>query len=498
MLDTAPFEGIQAASVNALQAQVATLQSRVLNRIPSRTFRAEQQYSSVPAMVATIFSVKALEILAGDPNVQKIDLNGGGGRGGLAQSVPLVGGNISHSNGLSGKNSVVAVLDSGFDSDHPSLQGKLVFEACFLDFDQSINGVGHCHNGSDRDFSGGAAEDDGGHGTFVTGIIASDGTGPAAVGMAPDVEIASFKVLNSNNTFNSTSEVVAALDYIYTNLPDVKLINMSLSTYGRFSGVCDSSTSWTSALAFAAQRLRNRGTLVVASSGNEYDSTRIGAPGCISHVMAVAATDKQDSFSSYANSNSLVDLVAPGTNMTSTSNDGSTISGWSGTSFAAPHVVGCAALLVESGVTDVAALETRLVQSNVQVTNPANGLTHPRLDCTINVNTPTPTSTPTATDVPTATDTPTAINTSTPTNTPVPTATPLPTATDIPTATDTPTAINTSTPTNTPCTDSDAVADQYADQYPVCHTDQYPRARSRICNPCQLQLRWLCRRPRFR
>ena len=231
MLNTDSFRNTPHVNANDRRSQVATQRSQVLNKLPVNAYRAGHHFQTVPALVGTVFSENTLNRLANDPNVQRIDLNGGGGSVHLDQSIPLVGAGISHGNGVTGKDVVIAVLDGGFDSDHPSLQNKLIHEACFLDFDGAIDGNGHCSNGSDRQFGLGSAEDDQGHGTFVSGVIASDGVSPAGVGMAPDADIVSLKVIDSNASFYSTSEIVAALDYIYLNLPEVKIINMSLGTF---------------------------------------------------------------------------------------------------------------------------------------------------------------------------------------------------------------------------------------------------------------------------
>ena len=384
MLNTTSFEQNRSMSLSATKSQVASMQNQVLGKLSDKIYQSQQTFAAVPAMVGTVYSKEALTILAKDPNVQKVDLNGGGGSGGLAQSIPLVGADHTQTLGITGDGVQVAVLDTGIDTNHPDFsagsQNILFHEACFLDFDGSIDGNGRCPNGSDRQTGAGAAEDDHGHGTFVTGVVASDGS-QASTGMAPDVDIAAIKVLDSNNVFNAASEIVAALDYINTTLPDVKVVNMSLGSSARFAGVCDDEAAWTQALATSAQQLRDRGTLVVAISGNNSDSAGIQAPGCISSVLTVSASTKQDTYATFGNSTAQVDVVAPGQAMTSSWVGGGTQANFQGTSFAAPHVAGCAALLVEYGITDVDDLAARLVDSNVQITNPANNLVYPRLDC---------------------------------------------------------------------------------------------------------------------
>src|SRR5690606_14222817 len=134
-----------------------------------------------------------------NPLVERVDLDLGG-TGMLTESVPLIGATSWHAVGNTGAGVVIAVLDSGVDTDHPDLAGAIVHQACFLDQDGTINSVGFCPNGSDRQVGPGAAEDDFGHGTHVTGIAASRGNVSGA-GVAPGANIEAIKVLDNSNTF---------------------------------------------------------------------------------------------------------------------------------------------------------------------------------------------------------------------------------------------------------------------------------------------------------
>ena len=78
--------------------------------------------------------------------------------------------------------SSIPITDNLFDD--------LITEVCFADDDGTIDGAGRCPDGSDRQFGPGAAEDDAGHGTHVTGIVTSNGT-LGSVGAAPDAGIVS-------------------------------------------------------------------------------------------------------------------------------------------------------------------------------------------------------------------------------------------------------------------------------------------------------------------
>lgn len=370
-------------SVESLRASVAHVQDRVLTALPHDEVAVALRFEAVPAVVLEVRTEVALAALAAQPGVVRIDLDeGGGGGGGLGQSVPLVQASTWHSRGVTGEGVVVAVLDTGIDTDHPDFAGAVIDESCFLDFDGSINGSGSCPDGSDRQTGSGSGEDDHGHGTNVTGIVASRGA-VSSIGVAPGAEVVVVKVLDSRNAFNAFSEIVSALDYLISNPSlGVEVVNMSLGTTALFPGVCDNSRSWTVAGAAAARTLRQRGVAMYASSMNDASATSVAAPACLTDVTAVGATTLNDEMYSLSNSGPQVEIVAPGVGIRASGNGGGT-STFSGTSQASPHVAGCAALLFAADVASTPdEIATALATaSTVTVTDTDNGRSFPRLDC---------------------------------------------------------------------------------------------------------------------
>lgn len=372
-----------------VRAAVAAVQDSVLGAMKAADYQPRLRYQAVPALAGTVLTEAGLNQLAAHPSVIRIDLDAGG-TGHLNVSVPLIGADQWHAQGNTAENVVVAVLDTGIDTDNADLADDLIYQACFLDFDGAINGTGQCPNGSDRQFGAGAAEDGAGHGTHVSGIITSGGVN-ASVGVAPGADIVAIKVLNNSGfagLFNYFSEIVAALDYVLNNRPDVKVINMSLGTSALFSGDCDNATSFNIAGAAAINALRANGVIAFASAGNNGigpnngSGTQMTSPACLSNVIAVGATDDFDNVASFSNSNASTDLMAPGSGIVSSAIGDSTVSA-SGTSMASPHAAGCAALLIAAGAaTTPDAIETWLESSPITVTDATNGLSFPRLDCT--------------------------------------------------------------------------------------------------------------------
>lgn len=364
-------------TVPGLNRKVQRVQREVLSTVSTAGFRVTHRFDSVPALIGRLRSEAALEQLARHPNVRRIDRDAGGG-GGLETSLEIIGADRWQEDGVTGKGVRVAVLDTGIDTDHTDLSDDLVHQACFL----NIGGEGQCPDGSDRQTGPGAAEDDHGHGTSVSGIITSSGI-RAPRGVAPDAEIIAVKVLNADNRFSSFSEIVAALDYLI-NQPDLgtAVVNMSLGTDVQFPGVCDNTTSWNMSGAAAVETLRSQGVITVAASLNKGSGTELTSPACLSDVVSVGATDGNTEVTGFSNSNGTLDLVAPGVQIQTTARGNRMTSSFGGTSAAAPHAAGCAALLRAAGTnTRPDSIEASLETSPVQARDAKNGLTFPRLAC---------------------------------------------------------------------------------------------------------------------
>jgi subtilisin family serine protease len=362
------------------RSEVAQLQDGVLATLEQAQFRLTRRYAAVPALAGVLRSKSGLARLEAHPHVQRVDLNIGG-TGSLSDTVPLIRADQWHALGVTGEGVVVAVLDSGVDTDHDDLADDLVHQECFLDTDGLIDGVGSCPDGSDRMSGAGAAEDDHGHGTNVTGIITSAGT-VSSVGVAPDAGVVIIKVLNQSNAFFFYSEIIAALDFIIDNPQyGINVVNISLGTFTKFSGDCDNAAAYNMAGAAAVGTLRESGVLTFAATGNNGLSDEMASPACLSEVVSVGASNDSDAVANFTNSGSTLDLLAPGVSILSTGMENG-LSLFSGTSQASPHAAACAALLIESEIaTTPDDIESRMKGSPVSLTDPKNGLSFPRIDC---------------------------------------------------------------------------------------------------------------------
>ncbi len=216
---------------------------------------------------------------------------------------------------------VVAVIDTGIDYDHPDLNANM----------WPTNGY---------DFVNGDSNpmDDHGHGTHCAGIIAAETNNSAGVAGvaggwgAAGTQLMALKAFDASGNANS-SEVVSAIDYARTNGADV--INMSFV-----------STGSSSSIQTALNNAYSAGLVLVAAAGND-DVAPLpytGYPASYSNVVAVTATGSSGAKASYANYGTWVDIAAPGSSIRSTLWN-NTYGYKSGTSMAAPHVVGVAALL---------------------------------------------------------------------------------------------------------------------------------------------------------
>jgi len=262
-----------------------------------------------------------------------------------------------------GEGVVVAVLDTGV-SDGP------------------LDGIGQLLQGWDFVNGDDDPSDDHGHGTHVAGTIAqATDNGQGVVGLAPGASILPVKVMSASG-IGYTSDIVAGIEYAIDQ--GAQVINMSIG-----------SASGSSAEEAAVQAAWDAGVFVAAATGNE-SAHEINFPAGYAGAVAVGATGGADTVSGYSNTGDGISLVAPGGDLSADADgdgypDGvlqETFAGptWSyffyeGTSMAAPHVAGAAALLMSAGATHEEALSL-LIESAVDVGDPGYDLEagHGRID----------------------------------------------------------------------------------------------------------------------
>ncbi|MBP2405749.1 S8 family peptidase [Streptomyces syringium] len=171
------------------------------------------------------------------------------------------------------------------------------------------------------------ADDGNGHGTHVAGTIAG-----TAHGVAKKAKIVAVRVLDANGS-GSTEQVVAGIDWVVKNHKGPSVANMSLG------GGADE------ALDAAVKRAVAAGVTFAVAAGNESSDAGKGSPSRVPEAITVASTTKDDQQSDFSNYGSVVDLYAPGSDITSAWNDSdSGTKTISGTSMATPHVAGAAAV----------------------------------------------------------------------------------------------------------------------------------------------------------
>lgn len=221
----------------------------------------------------------------------------------------------------------VAIIDTGIAYEHPDLN---VVERTYCD--------GESEEVECVDETGG---DGSGHGTHVAGIAAAIDNGEGVVGVAPGARLWSVKVV-SNSGSSNLSEYIAGIDWVTAHADEIEVANSSLRYWGE-----------TSSQAFdeALEASQDAGIVHVAAAGNESETVQF-IPGNNPDLLTVSAIadldgdpgEGDDPLAWFSNHGEVVDLAAPGVNILSTVPWGYEDE-WSGTSMAAPHVAGGAAIL---------------------------------------------------------------------------------------------------------------------------------------------------------
>lgn len=376
-----------------LHPEVAPQVDAVLSALPATArARVEHRFRRVPAF-AIRADARTLETLSRDPRVARVDLDVGGTGAAVPDESTVL--NRAHQLpelGVGGAGMKVAVIDTGIDTDHPDLRTRIAGQRCFCSV-----GTGCCPNGTSNQSGAGSAEDDQGHGTNVAGIIGGDGT-VAPRGALPAVSLVAVKVIDRNNRFQSTSDVVAALDWIASAHPDVDAVNLSLGTDLLLAGDCDNTAAWTQALAVAVSNLNALGAVVTASAGNQGNTGSMSAPACLRDVVSTGATwdftggpvnflscsetaTAPRQIACFSNRGATTDLFAAGAFVRAPGFTGGT-SSYAGTSQAAPMVAACAIALKQAApASSVTQRVDAMTLSPTRVADPVVVRSYPFLDC---------------------------------------------------------------------------------------------------------------------
>lgn len=243
----------------------------------------------------------------------------------LVTNLPVLEGESSESESESysgGDGKVIAVLDTGIDTDHVDLDEEVVHS---------------------KDFTGSGPEDRHGHGSHVAGIAAGTGEGnPDYRGVAPDTSLMNVKVLNDDGS-GRASDAIKGIEYAVENNADVITMSLGVQTE------CDGED----ALSRAADNAVEQGVPTVVSAGNKGpDSQTITSPGCGHKVLTVGASQNKEEIARFSSRGETDDgrikpnIAAPGVNVYAPeAQTENRYTSKSGTSMSAPYVAGAVALL---------------------------------------------------------------------------------------------------------------------------------------------------------
>jgi subtilisin family serine protease len=359
---------VRRLAMDEIRGAITPEQDAVENLIRQLGGRNIRRYTVIN-MLAAELPAGAIPLLSADPAVLEIGLVETNSAQ-LEKSVPALGATVFWSAGYRGEGEAVAVLDSGLRAEHPAFSGVPVTSNVFLEAGKNDPCFGD--NAS-------SALDYAGHGTAVAGVVASRGTAlrssylgvTPALGTLYNLKVGYFNSCDQQ-AHSYTSDVVAAIEWAVQQ--GIKVFNYS---YGSRASADDE--FWIRTLDYLADVW---GLTLVVAAGNYGPDARTVTNWAIAYNLVsvgnidIAGTVERNDDVIHSSSSrgpspgerKKPDLSAPGTNIWTPSHQSNGFVPFTGTSFAAPHIAGAAALLRQAGVRDPLAIKALLLNTTDQLT----------------------------------------------------------------------------------------------------------------------------------
>jgi subtilisin family serine protease len=346
------------------------LKQGMISKFSRAALQVSRDYSHLPMLQLTVADETALqgldklvEVLAIYPE-QKFQTQ-------LTESLPLISAPEAWSMGITGKNTTVAILDTGVNSTFSA------FGNC-----TAAGTPQSCRIVVSTDIAPDDGQlDDSGHGTNVSGIVA---------GVAPATKLAVLDIFNGTSAF--TSDIIAGINWAIANQVTYNIVAMNLSLGDSSNNATPCSSTLTNPFVVPFANAIAAGIAVVVANGNNAYTNGISLPACTPGAISVGAvydanvgakiytncsdaTTRADQVVCFSNSASYHSLWAPGAVITAANYLAS------GTSQATPHVAGTVALLRSAyPLESLSSIQARLLHSRKPITDARNGITKPRLD----------------------------------------------------------------------------------------------------------------------
>ncbi|KAI8629442.1 oryzin precursor [Xylariaceae sp. FL1651] len=223
------------------------------------------------------------------------------------------------------------IIDSGIYTDHPEFEGRATWGASFVANDTN------------------PTVDENGHGTHVAGTA-----GSKSYGVAKKTNLIAVKVLNAAGS-GPLSQVIAGIQWVVNDATSKNRLNKSVANMS-----LGAVSIGNSSMSLAAAAAIDQGLFIAAAAGNGQIPVEFFSPAQYPTVCSIGASAQDDARAYFSNYGNGIDLFAPGVDVISTYNNGSTAI-LSGTSMAAPHITGLAAYLLNlEGDRDPVALCQRI------------------------------------------------------------------------------------------------------------------------------------------